>query len=98
VQEADVTREALHDVSREERQLREYISIVEAALDAMNGEAAEAKATVAATRAELVGELDSISFEIRSICILMGVALSFTLLLPRCSGAIGYRTSRGVGL
>jgi hypothetical protein len=46
-----------------------------------------------ATQVKVVSELDSISFEIRSICILMGVALSFTLLLPRCSGAVGYRIS-----
>ena len=46
-------REALHDVSREERQLREYISVMEAVLDAMNGEAAEAKAAVAASRRSL---------------------------------------------
>ena len=45
VQEADVTHEALHDVTWEERRLREYISITKAALDAANGEAAEAKAT-----------------------------------------------------
>lgn len=46
---ADVTREALHDVTQEERRLREYTSVTEAALDAMNGEAAEAKAAVAMT-------------------------------------------------
>ena len=90
-----MTHEALHNVSREERQLREYISIVKAVLAVVNGEAAEAKAAAAAIRAKLVGELDSISFEICSICILMGVALSFILLLPRRSGAVGYHTSRG---
>ena len=48
VLEADVTREALHDLTREERQLREYISVTKAAIDAVDGEAAEAKATVTA--------------------------------------------------
>jgi hypothetical protein len=44
VREADVTCEALHNVSQEERRLREYISVVKAALDVANGEAAKAKA------------------------------------------------------
>ena len=33
VQEANVTLEALHDVTQEERQLREYTSVTRAALD-----------------------------------------------------------------
>ena len=49
VQEADVMREALHDVTQEGRQLREYISVAKAASDATSGEAIEAKAVVAAT-------------------------------------------------
>ena len=48
VQEADVTREALHDMNREARWLREYISAAEVALDATNGETVEAKAAAAA--------------------------------------------------
>ena len=90
-----MTCESLHDVTREERQLREYISVMEVALDGTKGEATEAKAIAVATLAELAGELDFVSFEIRSICILMGVALSFILLLPRCSGMVGCHTSRG---
>jgi hypothetical protein len=62
VQEADVTREALRDVTQEERQLREYISVAQAALDTVNEEAGEAKATTAATQAELTGKLDPIFF------------------------------------
>ena len=77
--------------------IEEYTSVTEAALDAANGEAAEAKATVVATQAKLAGKLDSVFFEIRSICILMGVVLSFTL-LPRRSGAVGYHASRGGGV
>ena len=49
VQEADVTREALCDVTLEERQLREYISVMRATLDATNGEAGKAKAIIAVT-------------------------------------------------
>ena len=49
MQEADRTREALHDVTQEERQLREYISIAKAALDVTNGEADEARAVVVVT-------------------------------------------------
>jgi hypothetical protein len=39
-----VTHEALHNVSQEERRLRECISVAKAALDVANGEATEAKA------------------------------------------------------
>jgi uncharacterized coiled-coil DUF342 family protein len=49
VQEADVTREALRDVTQEERRLRECISVMRAALDAMNKEVGEAKATTTVT-------------------------------------------------
>jgi hypothetical protein len=38
-----MTREALHNVSQEERRLRECISVAKAALDVANREAAEAK-------------------------------------------------------
>ena len=61
VQEADVACEALHDVTWEERRLRAYILVTKAALDATNGEAAEAKAAVVATQAELAGQLGFIS-------------------------------------
>ena len=44
-----MTREALRDVAQEERRLREYISVARAALDIMNEEASEAKATTVAT-------------------------------------------------
>jgi hypothetical protein len=37
--------EALYDVTQEERQLREYTSVMRAALDVMNEEAKKAKAT-----------------------------------------------------
>ena len=57
VQEADMTHEALHNVTREERRLMEYISIMKATFNAMDGEANEAKAAVAVAQAELVGEL-----------------------------------------
>ena len=49
VQEADVTHDALHDVTREERRLREYMSVAEATLDAMNREATNAKAVIEPT-------------------------------------------------
>ena len=42
--------EALHDVTHEERRLREYISVTKVALDAAYGEA-----VVVATQAELAG-------------------------------------------
>ena len=42
VQEADVTREALRNLTQEERRLREYISVARVALDTANGEADEA--------------------------------------------------------
>ena len=61
VQEANVTHEALHDVTQEERWLREYISVARAVLATANGEADEAKATAAATQAELAGQLGFIS-------------------------------------
>lgn len=59
---------------------------MEAALNAMNGEATDAKAIVAVTQAKLVGGLNSISllFDLH----LDGVVLSFTLLPPRHSGAV----------
>lgn len=41
-------REALHDVTHEGRQLREYILVIEVVLDAMDGEAIEGKAVAAA--------------------------------------------------
>jgi hypothetical protein len=44
-----MTREALHNVTQEERRPREYISVVRAALDATNEEAGEAKAAAVAT-------------------------------------------------
>ena len=50
VQEADVTHDALHDVTREERRLREYISVAKATLDAMNREATNAKAVIEPTK------------------------------------------------
>jgi hypothetical protein len=59
VQEADVTREALHDVTQEKRQLREYILVARAAFDAANEEAGEAKATATVTQAKLVGKSGS---------------------------------------
>ena len=46
-----MTREALHDVTQEEGQLREYVSVMRAVHDAMNEEAYKAMAT--ATQAEL---------------------------------------------
>ena len=61
VQEADVTCEALCDVTQEERRLREYILVARAALDITNGKADEAKATATATQAELADELGFIS-------------------------------------
>jgi hypothetical protein len=39
VQEADVTCEALRNVTQEERRLREYISVTRVAIDAANEEA-----------------------------------------------------------
>lgn len=93
-----MTCEALHNVTWEERRLREYISVMEVALDAMKGEATEAKAIAVATLAELAGELDFVSFEIHSICILMGVVLSFTLLLPWHSGRLVVAQAEVVGL
>jgi hypothetical protein len=62
VQEADVTREALRDVTQEERKLREYISVTQAVLDTANDEANEVKAMAAATQVELAGKLDPIFF------------------------------------
>jgi hypothetical protein len=45
-----MVREALRDVTQEERRLREYISVTRAELvDAMNEEAGEAWATAAVT-------------------------------------------------
>jgi hypothetical protein len=67
MQEADVTREALRDVTQEERQLREYISVTRATLDTANEEADEAKAAAAATQAELASKLDPIFFGVCSI-------------------------------
>ena len=51
-----MTCEALCDVTQEERRLREYISAVRAALDAINREVDEAKAAAVATQAELADE------------------------------------------
>ena len=62
VQEADMTLEALHDVTQEERQLREYTSVMRATLDTANEEASEAKAATAMTQAKLTGRLDSAFF------------------------------------
>jgi formyltetrahydrofolate synthetase len=62
VQEADMTHEALCDITQEERQLREYTLVMMATLDAVNEEAGKAKATAAAAQAELVGRLDSAFF------------------------------------
>lgn len=45
-----MTCEALHDVTQEGRRLREYISDAKAALDAMDGEATEAKAAAVVTQ------------------------------------------------
>jgi hypothetical protein len=59
-----MTCEALHNVTQEERRLREYISVTRAALDATNEEAGEAKATSTATQAELTSKLDSTFFRI----------------------------------
>ena len=56
-----MTREALRNLTQEERRLREYISVARAVLDTTNGEADEAKATAAATQAELAGQLGFIS-------------------------------------
>ena len=56
-----MTREALRDVTHKESQLREFILVAKAALDAANAEADKAKATVVATQAELAGELGFIS-------------------------------------
>ena len=89
-----MTREALHDVTREGQRLREYISVIEVVLDAMDGEATKAKATMTATQVELAGELNSI-FLFCWIFILVRVTLSFTLLVPRHSGATGCRTGQG---
>ena len=61
LQKADMTHEALRDVTQEERWLREYISVARAVLATANGEADEAKATAAATQAELAGESGFIS-------------------------------------
>jgi hypothetical protein len=52
-----VTREALRDVTQEERQLREYTSVMRAVLDAANEEA-----VAAAAQAELADRLDSAFF------------------------------------
>ena len=49
VQEANMACEALHDVTWEERRLREYISVAKATLDAMNREATNAKAVIEPT-------------------------------------------------
>jgi predicted nucleic acid-binding Zn-ribbon protein len=67
VQEADMTRESLRDVTQEERRQREYISITRAALDAANEEVSEAKAAATVTQAELPSKLDSSFFGIYSI-------------------------------
>jgi hypothetical protein len=64
VQEADVTHEALHDVTQEKRRLREYISVARATLDVANEEACEAKATAAVTQAKLTGKSGSTLLEI----------------------------------
>jgi len=62
-----VTREALHDVTQEERRLREYISVARMVVDTINEEAREAKATVVAARVELVVKLDSAFFRLYPI-------------------------------
>ena len=49
VQEVDVMHETLHDVTYEERRLREYILVMKAVLNATNGEATEAKAAATVT-------------------------------------------------
>ena len=49
VQEANMACEALHDVTWEERRLREYISVMRAMLDATNEEAGEARAVATVT-------------------------------------------------
>ena len=67
---------------------------MEPTLDAMNEEAAKARAAVVAVMAELAGKLDFVFFEIQSIFILMRVVLSSTLILPRHPRAIGYCASR----
>lgn len=61
-----MTHEALHNEIHEARWLREYISTLEAALGATNGEATEAKATAALSQVDLAGELNFIFFKIRS--------------------------------
>ena len=83
--------EALHDVTQEERRLREYISITRVALNATNEEASEAKATAVVTQAELTGKLDSTFFEIYPIW--MGVVLSLSFFLLRCQGATSCHAS-----
>lgn len=64
VQEADVTRKALCDVTQEERRLREYVSVARVAFDATNGEAGEAQAAAAVTQVELFGKSGSILLRI----------------------------------
>ena len=44
--------------------MRDYILVVRAALDAMNEEAGEAKATAEATQTELIGKLEPTFFGI----------------------------------
>jgi hypothetical protein len=58
VQEANVTRETLRDVTQEERRLREYTSVRRVALDTMDEEAGEARTTTASAEVELAGKLD----------------------------------------
>ena len=62
-----MTHEAHHDVTQEERRLRECISITRVAFDATNEEASEAKAAAMVTQTELTGKLDSTFFEIYPI-------------------------------
>ena len=75
-----MTREALDDVTKEERRLREYILVVRAAFNAVNGEADEAKATMVVTHAELTGNLDSTFFGFYPY--LLGAVLSFFAFFP----------------
>ena len=85
VQEADVTLEALHDMNREVRRLREYVS-------AANGETVEAKAAAMVALAELASELNFVFFKIHSTCTLILMVLS-SRSLPRHPRAIGWRSS-----
>lgn len=79
-------REALHDMNWEAKRLREYTSAAEVALDAANGETAEAKAAATAALAELAGELNFIGPPL----ILM---VPSSRSLPRHPRAIGFRSS-----